>query len=200
MLKAKLVALCVCPAVLAPPAIVAVHRPTRHAVAHLLQRAAHRLDHGVPAALSLAAAPDAKVSCIPTLADAAGSGDVPTIGGVGLVSLVPADGAILGDASRGGNGPGSGGGFFPGGGGGGGASGGGFGGGGGVSTNMPGITTSAVLTPVSIGSTVSGNVGGLPPSVGSTMGSVPEPGTWALLVTGFGVVGVGLRYKRIAVA
>jgi len=191
MLKAKLVALCVCPAVLAPPAIVAVHRPTRHAVAHLLQRAAHRLDNGVPAA-SPAPAQYANIPCAPTFADTAGTG-VPTIGGVGLATLLPPDGAIYGDASRAGSGSGGGGGFFLGGGGGGA----GGGGGGGV----PGATSGAILTPVTTAPTdTAGGVIGAPPSVGGTMGSVPEPGTWALLVIGFGVVGVGLRYKRVFIA
>ncbi len=30
--------------------------------------------------------------------------------------------------------------------------------------------------------------------------SIPEPGTWAMLITGFGLVGVGLRRRTLAAA
>lgn len=202
MLKAKLLAMCVCPAVLAPPTILAVHRPARHAVANLLQRAAHRLDDRVPAAIPAPATLQyANIPCAPTLAEAAGS-DVPVISGVGLARLSPADQAIYGDAALPGSGLG-GGGFFLGGGGGGG--GGGTGGGGGGGGSGPGSSTNPVLTPVSTTPStplpsIGGSIGLVPPSVGGTMGSVPEPATWALLVTGFGVVGAGLRYKRVVTA
>jgi hypothetical protein len=201
MLKAKLVALCVCPAVLAPPVIIAVHRPARHAVAHLLQRAAHRLDDRVPAIVSAPATQYANIPCSPTLADAAvGGGGAPMTGGIGLASLAPADQSIYGDASRPGNGIG-GGGFFVGGGGA--SGGGGFGGGGGGGSGGGKLSSGPILGPVSTppATILSGGIAGMiPPSVGSTMGSVPEPATWALLVTGFGVVGAGLRTKRTVAA
>ena len=119
MLKAKIAALCVCPALVAPPVIVAVHKPARHAVAHLLQRAANRLD-GTPAPV----APPiqyANLPCAPTLADAGGGGGgegVPTIGGLGLSSFAGPASNSFGDASHPGNGitlangGGGGGGFF----------------------------------------------------------------------------------------
>lgn len=101
MLKAKLLAMCVCPAVLAPPAILAVHRPARHAVSHLLQRTAHRLDARIPAvvpapkpAIQYASAP-----CAPTIADAGGAGTAPTVGRVGLAVLSPAESAIYSNAA-----------------------------------------------------------------------------------------------------
>lgn len=191
MLKAKLLAMCVCPAVLAPPAIIAVHKPARHAVAHLLQRAALRLDDRVAAPSAAPVVQYANIPCAPTLADAGGAA-VPSIGGVGLASLVP-EGAIYGDASHpgGGIGFGGGGGFIGGGGGG------GTGGSGGGGVTTPGLPGTPLTTPPPAG----GGIGGMtPPSTGATMGSVPEPATWALLVTGFGVVGAGLRYKRILTA
>lgn len=204
MLKAKIAALCICPALVAPPVIVAVHKPARHAVAHLLQRAANRLD-GVPVAAPVAPPLQyANIPCAPTLADAGGPGGAPVIGGVGLASLAGPEGGVFGDASHPGNGfsfaGGGGGGGYPGGGGSsGGIGGGGIGGGG-----VPGG-----------GGTIGGGggiIGGggsstLPPQLsppvsapGTGVGSVPDPETWALLATGFTVVGVGLRYKRLLTA
>ena len=201
MLRAKIAALCVCPALIAPPVIVAVHKPARHAVAHLLQRAANRLD-GTPAPV----APPlqyANIPCAPTLADAGGGGGgAPAIGGLGPTSLAALESGPFGDASHPGNGitlanggGGGGSGFFGGGGGGGGGIGGGgggvIGGGGGGGVIGGGGGGPTILPPVS--SPVSPPIS----APGTGTGSVPDPETWALLATGFAVVGVGLRYKRL---
>ncbi len=214
MLKAKLLAMCVCPAVLAPPTILAVHKPARHAVAHLMQRAAHQLDDRVPAVAAPPAPTQyANIPCAPTLADAGGGGGggglVPGIGS-GLANLSPAEGALYADASHPGNGIGFGGGFFGGSSVGGGGGGGGFGGGGGGGGGIPGGGSGTVGGGTTPGIPVStppttlppggGMTGAIPPGVGTSMGSVPEPATWAMLVTGFTVVGVGLRYKRVFAA
>lgn len=91
MLKAKALALCVCPVVAAPPTILAVHPPARHAVAHLLHHAANRLDRS-PAhrAAPVAAAP---LPCAPSLASAGG---LPVTGGsiIGSVAAQPAVAAV----------------------------------------------------------------------------------------------------------
>ncbi|QYE35162.1 hypothetical protein KZX46_03890 [Polymorphobacter sp. PAMC 29334] len=210
MLKAKIVALCVCPAVVAPPVIVAVHKPARHAVAHLLQRAANRLD-GAPAAAPVAPALQyANVPCAPTLADSSpgggGDGVVPAIGGIGLTSLAGLESGPFGNASRPGNGfgystGGGGGGFIPAGG----TGGGGISGGGTPGSGIPGGGIPGGGTPGSgIPGGGPGTVSTLPPPVsppitgpGIGAGSVPDPETWALLVAGFTVVGIGMRYKRL---
>ena len=67
MIKNHLMALCVCPALLAPPAVLAVNTPARHAVAHVLHLAADRLDRH-PAARASPAAEFAALSCTPTFA------------------------------------------------------------------------------------------------------------------------------------
>jgi hypothetical protein len=46
IIKSKIPAMCVCPAPAAPSTILTVHPPARHAAAHLLHRAARRLDAG----------------------------------------------------------------------------------------------------------------------------------------------------------
>ncbi len=76
MIKAKLIALCVCPAVTAPPAIMAVSPPARHAVAYVLHRAARRLDHTPRAAAQppLVAALAAPAPCPPVIAASAAAG------------------------------------------------------------------------------------------------------------------------------
>lgn len=62
MIRAKLLAMCVCPAIAAPPAILAVSPPARHTVAHVLHHVAGRLDHRVP---PVAALPAVVVASVP---------------------------------------------------------------------------------------------------------------------------------------
>lgn len=168
MLKSHIAALCICPALLAPPVLVAVHKPARHAVAHLLQRAATRLDdHPAPATPAPPVTPAlpayANVPCAPTLGDASGP-----IEGVLLPFAVPqlASGGSSNDVWV----PVTGGGV------------GGFGGGYFGSAPTPPMLPSApggIVTP--------------PP-----MSSAPEPAAWALMVTGFVMVGGVVRTARAA--
>lgn len=193
MLKTKLLALCMCPAVLAPPAILAVHQPARHAVAHLLQRAAHRLDDHVPAIE--APGPSiryAEIPCAPTLAEAGGAGGSRLALDGFFASLLPTNGLVYGDASRYGSGIGFGGGVL-------GIGAGIGGGGGGVTGSFSPIGTPG--TPPTVATLRPGDqtIATRPSRVGPTA-SVPDPSTWALLMTGFGAVGLGLRYKRVFTA
>ena len=173
MISAKLAALCLCPALVATPAVLATHPKARHAVAHLLHRAADRLEtphrasptqfasapclpgaiagglgHGLAAPLSSFAAGSARG--IPTLPMPAGdvSSDVP-----GLTAFNPGGGSGVVAGGGGGFGGSSGGG------------GGGYG--------------SAGMTPTPVA-------------------GVTEPQSWALLITGFGATGVMLRGRRAA--
>ncbi len=197
MLKAKVLAMCVCPAAVAPPAIIAFHPPARHAVAHLLHRAANRLDHPRVAAVALPSA------CLPI------AGGVPAIGGPGeapaggialaalgptplLASALPAaPGVGIADVGPGGYGggySGGGGGYVSGGGYvGGGGGGGGIGGDVGTPPIRGGEATVAPPTNVS-------PAGGAPGVSGT-----PEPGTWLLFVGGFGLVGVMARRRTRAI-
>ena len=188
MIKAKLLAMCVCPALLAPPTILAVHKPARHAVAHLLHRAAERLDHAASAPVAVAA-----VDCLPVVASGGGAG-LPVIGPVGSNEILASNvGPISGDTGSGflpvafGSGSGSfaGGGFGGGGGSGGGGTPGTPGGGGSVT---PPITPP--VPPVSPG-------GGGNGSGGSASSGTPEPAAWLLMLTGFGAVGTAIRYQRV---
>ena len=169
MLNSKLVAMCICPALLVPPAVLAVHKPARHATARLLHRAAARLDPA-PAPSAVIAPP-----CTPTFAssaDASGpSGlDAPVnLGPFGSSAAgVPAGLSATAGASD----------TF--------ASFGGSGGGGGSLqgvlappvSNLPGITPDTGTT---------GPVSG-----------VPEPESWALMIIGFGLSGSALRWRGAA--
>ena len=61
--------------------------------------------------------------------------------------------------------------------------------GGGASTGFFGLTSTTSFTSVVITN-----------GAGSVVGGVPEPTTWALLVGGFGLVGVAARRRRTVVA
>ena len=98
MIKSKVLAMCVCPALAAPPTILAVSPPARHAVVHVLHHAANRLERHVapfPTAPQTAAIP-----CAPSLAAADGSSPVAgsAVGG-GLGGLSAVGLANLGDVS-----------------------------------------------------------------------------------------------------
>lgn len=90
MIKAKLLAMCVCPALGAPPAILAVSPPARHVVVHALQHAARRLDHHVPSlgpapgtALAAAAPPCAPAIALSDMARPPRSSVDPALGNAG---------------------------------------------------------------------------------------------------------------------
>lgn len=183
MLKAKVLAMCVCPAAVAPPAILAFHPPARHAVAHALHNAANHLDNR-PTATAAAAAP-----CLPALA-----GGVPGDGllGGGPVGFVPVPAqalaapavlpaAITSQPTFASNGAyiGGGGGYV-----GGYASGGGYVGG---ETGGGGPGTGA-----------GGGAGPLPPAGGSAVSGAPEPAAWVFLVIGFGLVGAIARWRPVS--
>lgn len=185
MLKAKLFAMCVCPVLAAPPAILAVHKPARHAVARVLQRTAARLDDRP---LAIVQPQLAELPCVPILADTGGGG-VPGLGGfapggLGLPTLAGPATQIAQVA------PGPFGGFFSGGGGGGGGN---FGGGGGGSGGGGGLGGSGGGG----GSGGAGSAPGLPVpgSGGTSNGTVPEPAAWALMITGFGLIGGVMRFR-----
>lgn len=195
MIKAKLLALCVCPVLATPPAILAVNRPARHAVAHLLHHAANRLDGHLPTPVAPPAL--AAAECAPLVTASSGGGGLAAPGGIGGSGggFAPgiglgANGAAPDAASPIGGGGFSGGGGF--GGGGGGGSGGGGSGGGGSGVPIAGGGTLPGSTPTFPGTPLPS------PPAGSTtaMGSVPDPAIWAMMVAGFGVVGVSLRYRR----
>ncbi len=59
--------------------------------------------------------------------------------------------------------------------------------------------TAGSLT-ANIGSSSADNVGPLLSSVTLDIGTVPEPASWALMIAGFGLVGVAARRRAIAVA
>lgn len=88
MIKAKLLALCVCPAVATPPAIVAASPPARHAVARAVLHVADRLDRpwapASPSPQLLAACPPPLVTADPapvaTLGGPTAVGDATQIG------------------------------------------------------------------------------------------------------------------------
>ena len=184
MFKAKVLAMCVCPVLAAPPAILAVHAPARHAVARVLHRAAQRLDG--PAHHTQHAIAAAPLPCAPSLVTAGGG--LPVVGGgiIGGGPVAPvalADLGPLGGGSGGGGGSpfpggyGSGGGGYYGGGGygsgggGGGGGGGGYGSGGGSGSGGGGGSnpTAPATTPVATAPILPGTgapiVGGGPVSV-----------------------------------
>lgn len=201
MLKAKLLAMCVCPALLAPPAILAVHKPARHAVAHLLHHAAERLDQAPPPMV-------AAVDCLPVVAG--GGPGVPGVGEVALpAGLLAPIGGYNGEpgfypATYTG---GPGGGFV--GGGPGSFSGGDGGGGGGVPGTTSGGSPGTGISPVTPSGTspapgstpVTPVTPGLPITNGGTpSATVPEPAAWLLMVVGFGAIGIAVRTRRPTLA
>ena len=169
MISAKLAALCLCPTLVATPIVVATHPKIRHAVAHMMHRAADRLE--APRASSpvqLAAAPCAPGvspgslsagSAAPLLSDFGSAGP-----GVDALSIPLAD--VSGN---------------------------------GVSalnigrTNDGGLDSRADIIPAGI---TSPNAGlGIAPA---PVAGVTEPQNWALLMTGFGATGILLRARRSA--
>ena len=178
MIKVKVLAMCVCPAAVVPPTILAVSPPARHAFAHVLHHAANRLDHkALPHGeqrLALA------LPCTPSIV-AGGTGMPVTGGGIigstGAAQLFSPPGdtpqifAANDSAGRYGYGIGGYGGGIGGYGGGGGYSGGGAGDG----RQPPTPSTHQVLP--------------LPAVSGA-----PEPAAWMFLVVGFGLIGaIGRR-------
>lgn len=61
-----------------------------------------------------------------------------------------------------------------------------------VSGNTIGLWNAAAAAPI-VGYTLAELIGGSAPVVPNATGAVPEPGTWAMLVAGFGLVGLGRR-------
>lgn len=201
MLKAKVLAMCVCPVIAAaPPTVLAVHAPARHAVAHLLHRAAHRLDPTPVAAPAPAPLIAAALPCAPSLA---AGGGLPVVGGtvigagvdgIGPIGNASDGSARLGYAAAVGGGGGGTGGFGGGGGlGGGGA--GALGGGAPVSSQLPIASGSSPVLPASTGP-LGGMTGPLPSGSGSAVSGAPEPAAWAFMLTGFGLVGAFARTGR----
>ena len=182
MIRAKVLAMCVCPAAVVPPTILAVSPPARHAFAHMLHHAANRLDHKAPhGEQRLASA----LPCAPSIV-AGGTGLPVTggdvIGGTGaaLASSPPADTpsifAANDSANRFGYGVGGYGGGIGAYGGGSGYSGGGAGDG----RQPPIQLTHQVL---------------VPPAVSGA----PEPAAWMFLVVGFGLIGaIGRRRPPVS--
>ena len=197
MLKAKLLAMCVCPALLTPPAILAVHKPARHAVAHLLHRAAEHLDQAPPPMV-------AAVDCLPVVAGGVAPEGVPPVGEIALPAglAAPVGGYSGSSALYPATYTGGPGGGFVGGGPGSFGGGGGGGGGGGVtpgtiSSSLPNTGTSSSMpegtsppTPKTSGTPVT--------SLSTPSATVPEPAAWLLMVIGFGAVGVAVRTRQLA--
>lgn len=171
--------MCVCPALVATPAVLAVHKPARHAVARSLHRLADNLD-AAPRARAVPAVQYASLPCEPVLAGGPSGSllDASLPGGLGGPGLGgplafggPQPGRTL--AYSGTPSVGSGGFGVPGGGG-------GAGGGG----TVPGSPPAG-----------GGGGSGLPVVAG-----VPEPESWAFMIAGMGAVGGVLRYRRVAPA
>lgn len=174
-------ALCVCPALVATPAVIATQPKARHAVAHVLHRAADRLEtphaeHSaapVPICPAVSAAPGgiAAAPALPLSGDpAALATPVP-----GLASPQAAPdgfiassfgGPVLGIASgRPGN----------------------------IGSPPEGGITAIGTTP----STLATPVAAINPvTTADPQAGVPEPESWALLVSGFAVTGLLLRARR----
>lgn len=191
MIRAKVLAMCVCPVVAAPPTLLALHPPARHAVAHMLHRAARRLDHEPTPAPLAAAVP---LPCAPSLASA--DGELPVVGGalIGGNNEVGPLAFANNSPSTGIGGGYGGGGFFGGGSGGSGVG----GGGGGTSGTGPSVVPTGV-TPVGVTPVVGVPFtppGALPIGAPVQVSGAPEPATWLFLVVGFGLVGAITRSGR----
>lgn len=174
MISAKLAALCLCPALVATPAVIATHPKARHAIAHILHRAADGLEAPAAAApVRFASAP-----CAPSFGTAPlSAGLVAPISSTVEASAFGVDALPIPIANLGGSDVSRMTLFNPSGGIG--SSGGGIGGGG-IGGSGAGSGSSGVApTPVA---------------------GVTEPQNWALLVTGFGATGMLLRARRTAAA
>lgn len=182
MINSKLVALFVCPALIAPPVVLSVNKHARHAVARVLHRAANGLDRSrrsVP--VQYAALP-----CVPTFAGSGGGEGLVPAGGLSSFGPLGAGTPSVADGGRSAPVGYGGGGFHS-------DSGGSSGGGrGGELTIVPASPTSPMtgqpvveLTPTAQGV--------MPVAV------VAEPHTWAMLIAGFGAVGAAMRHRRLAV-
>ena len=206
MLKAKLLAMCVCPVLATPPAILAVHRPARHAVAHLLHRVAHRLD----ASAKPDTPPDTPIAvAVPCTSVVAGGGSVPVGGGLselaGGTGIVPVSSPNLGGgpSSSYAGGDNFGGGNVGGGGYTGGNVGGGGGGGFGGPSGPAGGSSGGAISPVNppgLPVPATPTAGPLPIGPVTQISGAPEPTTWLFLVVGFGSVGALVRTTRRPVA
>ena len=177
MISAKLAALCLCPALAATPALIATHPKARHAVAHILHRAADGLEAPVAAApVRFASAP-----CAPSFGTAPlSAGLAAPISTAVEVSTFGVEGLPIPVTALGGNDvPGltS---FNPG----------GSSGVGGVGGSSAGIGAGGT----------SGAGAGSPGIAPTPVDGVTEPQNWALLVTGLGATGVLLRARRTAAA
>ncbi|MGI4878892.1 MAG: hypothetical protein ACRYG4_15545 [Janthinobacterium lividum] len=225
MIKSKLLAMCVCPALLAPPVVLATNKPARHAVAHMLHRAANHLDG--PRARSVPAVQYAALPCAPTFAGTGNGLEFaggPAVGGAALPlggalpqQLASADGLPmprfgapggglgrpLGGGGSGGGGSGGGGGGAPGGNGPGGTAPGGDSPGGGT-PGGPGPGGPGTAGPGPGGPGIPGLPGGpgFPGEPGSPVtpvipvSGVPEVHSWVFMISGFGIVGTVLRRTR----
>lgn len=170
MLRTKLLAMCVCPALLAPPTILAVHKPARKAVARVLHRTADRLDRR-----STPAVPVTQYAALPCAPVLAGTGDGLLLGAGGFGGGLPVT-SLTGFGGDNGSSTGGGAPAMP-------VSGGGFvGGGGGGGSGL----VVAPASPLPIG------------SAPTPVSGVPEPQSWALMIAGFGAVGATMRGRRLA--
>jgi len=220
MISAKAAALCLCPAV-AAPTVLATQPAVRHAVAHVMHRAADRLDHSRPAHSVVSKAPICTPApgALPASAATAGAPETPVAsgGGQGTAGLDPAAAAtatgitapaaftaaaaslaaLRGDARGFGSGIGAG-------------TGGALSGSGAPtaaataapepSAGQPGVAQPVVPQPVVALPVVAQPIVALTPEPIASTAGVPEPESWALLVIGFAVTGVAFRARRTAIA
>lgn len=173
MFSAKMAALCLCPALVATPAVIATHPKMRHAVAHFVHRAADRIDPpAIASAEPLGHCPASYASEGPV----GQSNSSPA----GLAGLVPQD---LSAWHPGGT-PLEGG-FTD------------FGPGASNFSTSPGsgIGGATLTSPPGPGGPANGIVA--PTAIPE---GVTEPQNWALLVTGFAATGLLLRSRRLRMA
>lgn len=176
MISGKLAALCLCPALVATPAVIATHPKMRHAVAHIMHRAADRLEAPVIAAA------EPIVHCPSRYADDSPGGNGPSSEpSAGLSSLLSQDMSALQNTP-----------FLT-------QAGSSF------ASAGPGFSSSPVsgIGGPGFGTVPADNVPDNGPGVvtpPTQAEGVTEPQNWALLVTGFAVTGLLLRNKRLKAA
>ena len=173
MIPAKIAALCLCPALVASPAIIATQPKVRHVVAHFMKRAADRLEAPTPV---LAARPKS-VACLPAdspislsqniaplsqLSQETGLRDILAVATAG-----PLGGRNVHELSS-------------------------FTAGSGIGND--GVGTG--YTGGSSGGSAGGTPGQIPIPISGPLPGVTEPQNWALLVIGFGTTGMVLRARR----